>query len=120
MRAADKGVNRRDAAARARGLHDWRRMKRMVEAMVAALALAALPSLARADEPAMPGRVTGMSELPDRVQDGVRREAERAGEEIGPLRRAPDGSYRAELTRGGHGEVVTLGRDGSVRSRQVF
>jgi hypothetical protein len=95
-------------------------MRRSVSAAIIAVAIAAVPSLARAVTPEVHGRVIGMSELPDHVQDAVRREASRSGDEIGELRSAGHGLYRAELVKNGHGEIVTFHSDGSVVERREY
>jgi hypothetical protein len=89
-------------------------------AIVAGAIAAAFPSLANAVTPELPGRVVGMSQLPDHVQDAVRREASHAAGEIGELRAEPHGLYRVELQIGEHGEILTLDRNGTVIERTPY
>lgn len=61
-----------------------------------------------------------MSQLPDRVQDAVTREAERRHAAIGELRVEPNHLFGAELERRGGGEVVTFDRAGKIVGRKEY
>lgn len=96
-------------------------MKRTWVGTVLAAAIACgFPSLSRAAKPEIAGQVTGMSELPDHVQDAVTHEARSTNNEIGELRLQPRNFFSADLNKDGHGEVVTFDRAGNVVERHAY
>jgi hypothetical protein len=94
--------------------------RRIFETLVVGALACAVPSLSLAVQPEVTGRMTGMSDLPDHVQDAITREAQRTNRDIRVLRVAPDGTYSAELSKGNRFEVLRIDRAGRIMERHDY